>query len=144
MYICRPTLNLLLHSFVLWVIQRALKHRASLQCQFLNLYGGTFRIMPRRDSERRATNERRAWETRETHFVWYMVKESTVGSSYYTHSAWATARFISRNSSRWSRWPGVGQEITVWPLGKDFDRREGRQRWRREVSLTVFIGGRWR
>jgi len=86
------TLNLLLHSFVLWVIQRSLKCRTSLQCQFLNLYSGTSQIMPRRGSEQWDANERKVWETWKTHFVWYSER---IGSSYYAHSARVTSRFTS-------------------------------------------------
>jgi len=98
MYTCRSTLrmlrtlNLLLHSFVLWVIQRALKCRTSLQCQFLNLYSGTSRIMPRRG---RAVGREWKESLRNLENSFRVVHGERIGSSYYTHSARVTSCFTS-------------------------------------------------
>lgn len=146
MYTCRPTLrtlNLLLHSFVLWVIQRALKRRASSRCQFLNLYGSTCRIMPSGGTRMKGESEKLG----ETHFVRWKNRHSAAAITFIARGpllASSTETLLDGAVDQ-----GVGQDN--WPLPEkrlsennaNRRRRKGRQRRRRKVSIKQTPLGSW-
>lgn len=58
-----------------------------------------------------------------------------------SYIARATLRFISRNSSRWSHWPGMGQDN--WPLPeKRLSENNADRRWKATKETKGILNGR--